>query len=149
MSLGYTIGDRLFFSLCHCASLFFLVKIRARNFFSKISQAPPPQNIKWTVPKRGFPVWSTGKYGGYSSSNVWEDIIPHMMAGILMEDWSMHLVYICHMHRCVFVWRHRKTHKSERYEICKLEGKKKWKRSDAIAWLHKHPKRQRMQVKIT
>ena len=37
----------------HCAIeevYFFFVKIRARNFFSKISQAPP-QNIKWTVPK--------------------------------------------------------------------------------------------------
>ena len=43
MSFGYTIGDRLFFF--HCAIeqyYFFLVKIRARNFFSKKFQAPPP-----------------------------------------------------------------------------------------------------------
>ena len=45
-----TIGDRLFFSQCHWARLFFLAKIRARKFFSKKTQAPPPQNIKWTVP---------------------------------------------------------------------------------------------------
>ena len=39
----------------HCAieQYYFLVKIRARNFFSKKFQAPPPpQNIKWTVPNR-------------------------------------------------------------------------------------------------
>ena len=44
MSFGYTIGDRLFFSLCHWAILFFLVKIRlrARKFFSKDSKPPPP-----------------------------------------------------------------------------------------------------------
>ena len=48
--------------------------------------------LRYHTSKGGFPVWSTGIY-------VWEDVIPHMMAGILMEDWSMHLVYICHMHK--------------------------------------------------
>ena len=54
MSLGNTIGDRLFFSLCHWASLFFLVKIRARKFFSKISQAPPEYQMDRALAEHKF-----------------------------------------------------------------------------------------------
>ena len=40
-----TIGDRLFFSQCHWARLFFLAKIRARIFFSKKKNPSPPSWI--------------------------------------------------------------------------------------------------------
>ena len=38
----------------------------------------------------------------------------------------MQIVYMCHMHSCVFVCRHRKIHKTERYEhMWKQEGNRK------------------------
>ena len=44
-----SIGDRLFFSLCHWARFFFLLsKSKQGIFFQKI--AKPPPYIKWTVP---------------------------------------------------------------------------------------------------
>ena len=45
----------------------------------------------------------------------------------------MQLVYMCHMHRCLFVCRHRKTHKPDWYELLLTGEKRKWKRSDADA----------------
>ena len=57
MSLGYTIGDRLFF---HCAIeqvYFFFVKIRARKIFFQNIPAPPPPPPLWIVKFLYFLVW--------------------------------------------------------------------------------------------
>ena len=57
-----------------------------------------------------------------------------MMAGILMEDYSQCKLFTCVtcIGVCLFADQEKLTSRSG-MSSCKLEGKRKWKRSDAVA----------------